>query len=561
VPASAVAVAYLVNQYPKVSHTFVRREIQALEQEGVSVTRFALRGWDADVTDEADLQERARTQYVLEGGAPADVGRDRGDHRAARPFAFARAFASSLRMSRRSLRPCHTTSSTSPRRRGCAWQPARRRVSTTCTPISGNQRGLRSRCSSHELGGRPTASQCTDRRSSMRPNRCICGPKIDTGRRSSSRSDRSDAASLYRWIAADQCPRCAVVHCGLDAQFDFVARERERHCDALVCVGRLCEQKGQLLLLDAVAIVVARGRALELVLAGDGEMRETIERKIDALGLRDRVRITGWINGEQVRAEILASRALVLPSFAEGLPVVIMEAMALRRPVLATFIAGNAELVRPGVDGWLVPAGDVQALADAIETCLETPLPILARMGEDAHDRVVSRHTIAVEARKLVDLFPRAAPCALPRSVMIASIVGGSCSPRRRCCSCPSRCSRAGPCRAPGRPCRQAIDAGRATPDDGHPDAGARRGRGHRRGDRYGPVATAQRRQAPRRRRQLQRSDRRHRRGTRRTRSSSATTPIGAARAIALDHGVRHLAAAPPCGGDRRRRRLRGRTR
>jgi len=79
--------------------------------------------------------------------------------------------------------------------------------------------------------------------------------------------------------------------------------------------------------------------------------------------------------------------------------------MALRRPVLATFIAGNAELVRPGVDGWLVPAGDVQALADAIETCLETPLPILARMGEDAHDRVVSRHTIAVEARKLVDLF------------------------------------------------------------------------------------------------------------------------------------------------------------
>jgi len=108
---------------------------------------------------------------------------------------------------------------------------------------------------------------------------------------------------------------------------------------------------------------------------------------------------------EQVRAEILASRALVLPSFAEGLPVVIMEAMALRRPVLATFIAGNAELVRPGVDGWLVPAGDVQALADAIETCLETPLPILARMGDDAHDRVVARHSIAVEARKLVDLF------------------------------------------------------------------------------------------------------------------------------------------------------------
>ncbi len=85
----------------------------------------------------------------------------------------------------------------------------------------------------------------------------------------------------------------------------------------------------------------------------------TIERKIDALGLRDHVRITGWIDGARVRAEILAARALVLPSFAEGLPVVIMEAMALRRPVLSTFVAGIAELVRPGLDGWLVPAGDV----------------------------------------------------------------------------------------------------------------------------------------------------------------------------------------------------------
>ena len=80
-----------------------------------------------------------------------------------------------------------------------------------------------------------------------------------------------------------------------------------------------------------------------------------------------------------MRSEILAARALVLPSFAEGLPVVLMEAMALRRPVLTTYVAGIPELVRPGEHGWLVPAGDVEALADAMAACLDSPVDILAR--------------------------------------------------------------------------------------------------------------------------------------------------------------------------------------
>ncbi len=106
------------------------------------------------------------------------------------------------------------------------------------------------------------------------------------------------------------------------------------------------------------------------------------------------MRITGWISGDEVRDEILAARALVLPSFAEGLPVVIMEAMALRRPVISTYVAGIPELVRPGEHGWLVPAGDVDALADAMQACLDAPVTTLARMGEAAHARVVERHDV-----------------------------------------------------------------------------------------------------------------------------------------------------------------------
>jgi len=401
VPASAVAVAYLVNQYPKVSHTFIRREIQALEQEEVSVTRFALRGWDADVTDEADLQEKARTQYVLEGGA-LPLARAIAAALLRSPVRLARAFMLALRMARRAPRPwpyhliyLAEAAWLCQRLRAAALTHLHAHFGTNAAEVAMLVR---------ELGGPPYSFTVHGPEEFDAPASLHLSAKIERAEFVVAISSFG-RSQLYRWIPADQWPKVRVVHCGVDAAFHSAPASVPASAARLVCVGRLCEQKGQLLLLDAVAIVVARGRALELVLAGDGEMRETIERKIDALGLRDRVRITGWINGEQVRAEILASRALVLPSFAEGLPVVIMEAMALRRPVLATFIAGNAELVRPGVDGWLVPAGDVQALADAIETCLETPLPILARMGDDAHDRVVSRHSIAVEARKLVDLF------------------------------------------------------------------------------------------------------------------------------------------------------------
>jgi glycosyltransferase involved in cell wall biosynthesis len=167
----------------------------------------------------------------------------------------------------------------------------------------------------------------------------------------------------------------------------------------------LCEQKGQLLLLEAARILSEQGVAFEIVLAGDGEMREQIESLITQYGLQAQVRITGWISSEQVRAEILAARALVLPSFAEGLPVVIMEAMALRRPVLTTYVAGIPELVRQGENGWLFPAGAVNELATALADCLAQPVEVLQRMGEAAYQRVLERHDIDTEAAKLAELF------------------------------------------------------------------------------------------------------------------------------------------------------------
>src|SRR5439155_25631775 len=120
----------------------------------------------------------------------------------------------------------------------------------------------------------------------------------------------------------------------------------------------------------ALAVLAGESVACDLILAGDGPLRPVIEAEARQLGLAGRVRITGWLDGAAVRREIEAARGLVLPSFAEGLPVVLMEALALGRPVVTTYVAGIPELVRDGAHGWLVPAGSVDDLAAALREML-----------------------------------------------------------------------------------------------------------------------------------------------------------------------------------------------
>jgi glycosyltransferase involved in cell wall biosynthesis len=211
-------------------------------------------------------------------------------------------------------------------------------------------------------------------------------------------------SQLYRYTPYEMWNKIKVVHCGLEQAFYEGAPTTADLSDRLVCVGRLCEQKGQSLLIEAASLLAKRAN-FELVLAGDGEMRAEIEALIGRYGLEKIVRITGWISSDQVREEILAARALVLPSFAEGLPVVLMEAMALRRPVISTFIAGIPELVLPGEHGWLVPAGDVQALVAAMDACLGANRDVISAMGARARTRVLDRHDAGKEAAKLAGYF------------------------------------------------------------------------------------------------------------------------------------------------------------
>jgi glycosyltransferase involved in cell wall biosynthesis len=394
-------IAYLVNQYPKVSHSFIRREILALEQQGFDVQRIALRGWADQVVDPEDVRERERTRYLLQGGLGGLLASTLGTL-LSRPGQFLRAAGLALKMARRADRP---------------WPVHLVYLAEACRMAAWLRASGAAHLHAHfgtnpaevamlaaELGGPRYSFTVHGPEEFDKPEFLGIAEKI---RRAAfvvaiSSFGRSQ---LYRWIAHDQWPKVEVVHCGLDAGFHAVAPVPAPAAPRLVCVGRLCEQKGQLLLVRAIAQVAAKGIAVELVLAGDGEMRAEIEALVARHGLQSQVRITGWIGSAQVREEILAARAMVLPSFAEGLPVVVMEAMALRRPVLSTYVAGIPELVRPGENGWLFPAGDVDALVAALEQALATPPHRMEEMGDAAHARAIERHSVDTEAAKLARLF------------------------------------------------------------------------------------------------------------------------------------------------------------
>jgi colanic acid/amylovoran biosynthesis glycosyltransferase len=392
-------IAYFINHYPKVSHSFIRREIQALERQGFDIQRIALRGWDDPLPDQQDQIERKLTRYVLQEGP---WGLILPTLRAIflSPLRFFSALRLAIRLSHDSDRPLpyHLIYVAE----ACRMVPWMDEFGARHVHAHFGTNSAEVAMLAHVLGGLPYSFTVHGPDEFLRP--MGLDEKIHRSRFAVAISSfgRSQLCLRSRY---EDWTKVKVVHCGLEKSFYDDAPGQSTAAPRLVCVGRLCEAKGQLLLIEAAARLSSERIPFELVLAGDGPMRQAIEASIDKHGLRSKVRITGWISSGAVRDEILGARALVLPSFAEGLPVVIMEAMALRRPVLTTYIAGIPELVRHGEHGWLFPAGSVDELADAMRECLAKSVSELQKLGDAGYERVLGRHAIDAEAGKLAALF------------------------------------------------------------------------------------------------------------------------------------------------------------
>jgi glycosyltransferase involved in cell wall biosynthesis len=396
-----MTIAYLVNQYPKVSHSFIRREIAGIEACGIQVARFSIRSCGSELVDEEDKRELEKTRFVLGIGK---VGLLFALLRVAitRPIRFLSALWLMLQVGRKSDRGVL---------RHLAY------LAEACVLLGWfSELGIAHVHAHFGTNSTTVAMLC----------RALGGPPYSFTVHGPEEFDKAEAialtekikraafvvaissfgkSQLYRWCDHEQWSKIQVIHCGVDDMFLTQAPIPVPDQPRLVCVGRLCEQKGHLLLLEAAGQLVAEGLSFMLVLVGDGPLRTEIETMITRLGLQDHVEITGWASNSEVHQHILASRAMVLPSFAEGLPVVVMEALALSRPVISTYVAGIPELVEPEICGWLVPPGSVEALTNAMRTALQLPVEKLEQMGRVGAFRVAQQHDAAIEASILAALF------------------------------------------------------------------------------------------------------------------------------------------------------------
>ena len=404
--AAGIAVAYLTNAYPRPSHSFIRREIMALERQGFRIHRISIRPLEGPLPDGADQYEAAQTQILL--GSRIALMASFAALALTRPKSMLAALATTLSL-------CG-----SPARlvRHLAY------LVEACWLVRYMERNGIRHVHVHFGTNPANVALLAHRLSKVTYSITIHGPDefdapvaLALARKAASAAfvvaiSNYGRGQLMRWLAPVDWPRIAVVRCGVDAQFQSAAADvfptaapapvSGLASRRLVCIARLNAQKGLPLLIEAAGLL-AKTHDFELRVIGGGEMHDALVTQIGAAGLENNVHLLGPQPSDIVRTELLAARALVSSSFAEGLPVVMMEAFGLGRPVIATSIAGVPELVDASC-GWLVPSGCAEALATAMATALDTDPTQLATMGEAGRRRVRASHDADTNADQLASL-------------------------------------------------------------------------------------------------------------------------------------------------------------
>lgn len=396
-------IGYLMNAYPMTSTTFIGREIRAIEDHGWTVSRYALRPWGEALVDPHDLQEQGKTRYLLSGRVPALMGEfcaelvqnPRGMWRALKAWAH---FLGNARSG--VARHCAYLLEAVSLKRAMArdgvehlhahWSTNTAAIALMAQRLGGPGYSFTAHGPDEFIDWGPSSLKF--KTSEARFVACIS---------KFCRTQLALAAGHEQW------DKLKIIRCGVgmdeftpsDAPFDDAA--------PFVCVGRLCPQKAQVLLVEAAAEVARTHPQLRIELVGDGESRADVEAAIARHGLEGNIILLGWKSSAEVRDILGRARALLLPSFAEGLPVVIMEALALGRPAISTFIAGIPELV-DATTGWIIPAGSVDDIAQAMRAALDTDAATLAQMGQEGRSRVEAQHDQAANAKALMELIEAA---------------------------------------------------------------------------------------------------------------------------------------------------------
>lgn len=392
--------AYLLNTYPLISTTFIRREIEAIEALGQPIERFAVRRWSDPLVDPDDIAEQGRTRYILTGGKGAlirdvlatllrhplrvlmllplwwQLYRNAGRLFAAHCAYLIEAVAFYRRAKALGIDHVHV------------------HFSTNAAAVAMLARRLGGPSYSFTVHG---------------PDEIVPGEPARLSLPAKAR-DAAFIVAITRYCrgriieeAPDAAGKVRVIHCGIDLD-GFPLDPTPPDSNRVICIGRLCVNKGQVHIPPAVAQVIGEFPDLVVELIGGGEDEAAVRASVAKHGVEKQVVLHGWGTGAYVREQLLAGRAMLLPSYAEGLPIGIMEAFAIGRPVLTTTIAGIPELV-DGSCGWIFAPGDEDAIAQALRGVMRATATERAAMGAEGRHRVEERHDRHKLAVVLLDAF------------------------------------------------------------------------------------------------------------------------------------------------------------
>jgi glycosyltransferase involved in cell wall biosynthesis len=397
-------IAYICNRYPAVSNTFILQEVAALRELGVPVETISVRRpRSGDLLARADHEEHARTTYLI----PPRAGELLSAHLAAvcsRPRCYLKTLLLACRLSPEGVRArlwqlLYFAEAV------MVWQHCRRRgvqhlhahfayVASDDALLAAHLGGWSWSFSMH---GPPEFYDVRGTRLAAKVKRADAVICISDFCRSQLMSlvDETHWAKLH------------VVRCGISTtRYARHAAWNGRRGAAVnvLTVARLASVKGHAVLLDALAALTARGVDVELTWIGDGPERAALERRAKQLRVAHRVRMLGAVGQDDIRAEYERADVFCLPSFAEGLPVVLLEAMAMELPVVATQVMAVPELVEHGVSGLLVAPARPDLLADALELLIDAP-DERASMGATGRAKVLADHDAARSGSALRNVY------------------------------------------------------------------------------------------------------------------------------------------------------------
>jgi glycosyltransferase involved in cell wall biosynthesis len=411
-------IAYVVGRYPAVSHTFILREVRALRERGVEVVPISIhRARPGDLLGDADRREAARTLAVL----PLGLKRLVRAHLSAitrRPSGYLRGIRKAWELARPGVRG-HVWALLYFLEAGVVWSHCRRHgvrhlhahhlnqasdAALLAVKIEGADRHGRPRWAwSFTVHGPDelvdvSAFRVPEKTRSATAVACIS----DFAR-----------AQLTPFLPPTEWHKLHVVRCGLlvdewPAPQPGGEVDKADHRLRILCIGRLVPVKAHGLLLEATRKLIDRGIAAHTTLIGDGPQRPELEEAIRRLGLSEAVDLLGAVSQDDLRQHFVDADAFAISSSAEGLPVVLMEAMVMGLPVVATSVAGTTELVQHGINGLVVPPGRGDLLADALELLARSPA-LRHTLGTQGRDTVVNGFDVRDSAAKLEKLFAEVA--------------------------------------------------------------------------------------------------------------------------------------------------------